>query len=159
MSVVYVVRVDDKEVRMGLRKAARVVQKDANTALARYADREIVPAVKHLAPRVIRDTITTKAFAYGAYLTTSARGKRRAIVGASNFGGVARAPIVPRRRQALRMPDGSIRAKVTTPRRMKGIHFMERGIGKNRDGIVRTLDVHVTRALQRRIIGIETRDR
>lgn len=153
--VVFIVRVDDQEVRAGLKRAARMVQKDVNAELTRYANGFIVPTAKHLAPRIIRDTLIARGTSTGAVMTTTARGKRRAIVGATNFGGMARSPILPKRRKALRMPDGRLVAKVTTPRRIPGIHYMERALAKHRREIVRTLDGALTRTLQRRIVGIE----
>lgn len=149
-----IVRVDDEEVVMGLRRAAAAVQKDANREVAGYAQRHVVPTARTLAPRIIADTITARAAAKGVWITTTARGKRRAIVGVTNFGGTIRTPILPRKRKAIRMPDGRFVSAVRTPRTIQGKHYLEAAVERHQAGLRRELTDALTSALQRRIVGI-----
>lgn len=157
--VKFTVRVDDGEVRKGLRAASRMIQDDVDGVILDFAKLRIVPTARRLAPSVIADTLVAiKTPRLGPALSTTARGKIRRIVGVTNFGGGAdqtvNYPIRPKRRKALRLRDGSFVAQVTGPRRAKGQHYLERSIDEHRDGVRRYSQEALTRIVERRILGV-----
>lgn len=150
-----IVRVEDAEVRAGLRRAASMLQKDVNRDVLDYTNRRVVPTARSLAPKIIADSLTARATAKGVWLTTTARGKRRSIVAITNFGGTIRTPAVPKgRRRALKMPDGRFVSRVTTPRTVRGQHFLERSAERHRVAIEQHLERSVTATISRRVVGI-----
>lgn len=156
-----IVRVDDDEVRAGLRKTARTIQKDADATVGDYTRRSVVPTARSLAPRIIAGTLVARTTEQdGTVLTTTARGVRLRIVGITNFGGPGGKvdyPIRPRRKKALRLRDGRVVAVVTGPRAARPMSYLEKSVEKRRVGLERHTQEALTAVIQRRVVGIEGR--
>ena len=143
-------RVDDKAVRAALRDAVKKSGPEIRDGLRGVADRVAVPKVRRLAPGSLAGTIHGHATTRSAFVQT-----RDPRAGLLNFGGTRRDVLKPTGgRKALRLPWG-FRAKVKTPRRYKGQHFMERGVQASIGDAIPLLEDAVFDAFRR--AGFEVR--
>lgn len=101
--------------------------------------------------------MTTRGTPSGAWLGTTARGKSRAVVAVANFGGTITVPIEPRRRKALAFPGrggGTVfAARVTTPRVIKGLHWMEAAVDRTVRPFAKQVEGDLAAIIQARIDG------
>ncbi len=132
-------------------KDVRRLVRDIEADVARHV---VLPHAKTIAPSVVRASLATGATMRGAWLGTTARGQKRAIVGLLNWGGTVRTPIIPKKRMAVRFPVGSryiFASRIDTPRHYKGQHFMEKAVDRALPEFTRRLERDLTRELQRRL--------
>jgi hypothetical protein len=144
------VRVDDKAVRDGLRASRRNIREDIKRTFDASARRHTLPVARALAPGVISATMTTKGTTSGAWLGTTARGQKRAIVALLNFGGTVSTPILPKRAKALHF-GGRFAASVRTPRHYRGKHFMEAAVRATLTPFSRDVERQLTAIIQARV--------
>lgn len=149
------IRIDDETVVAGLRKQRREIRQDIKELMLAAAKETVLPTTKALAPRIVRRTLTVRATTNGAYLTTTARGMDRRIVGLLNFGGVVRTEILPVKGRALKIGD-RYAARVTAPRKYRGRHFFEKSIDANIGRFSRHVERALTRRLQSRVTYART---
>jgi hypothetical protein len=150
-------RVDDAAVRRGLAEVRRAIPQDVKKTTGAAAERITLPAVKRAAPHLVRATMTTKSTTRGAYVTTKARGKNRAIVALTNWGGTIKAPIKPRRRKALKFGTAGgghtgYAMSVTKPRRIKGTHWIDREVRLTLPRFTAHVERDLTRIIRSRIL-------
>jgi hypothetical protein len=148
------VQVRTAEALRGLRAARREVRGDMVGIIADHGRRRVLPIARRLAPSIISDTIIIRETKTRVRLTTSARGKRRRIVGYSNFGGTISGDILPRRKKALKLRSGAVVGRVTKPRSFAGLHYLEEARDRELPALRRRLRREMPRAVQRRLDGI-----
>lgn len=162
MSLNVKVSVDDVAVRDALRASRRNIRQDIRRAFDDAARRHTLPEARRRAPGFAAATMTTRGTTTGAWLGTTARGKKRAVVAVANFGGTIRTPIVAKRSKALRFhgrgrfgrrgTGGDVFvARVDTPRRIRGLHWMEKAVDRSVRPFARQVEQDITAALQARI--------
>jgi hypothetical protein len=146
--------VKDAGALAALKTAKRDIDRSVKQALVQGAHRGAVPSVRrmiHSRSGRLAGSIVAKATTRNVYLTSSLRGKARAVAGLLNYGGTVRTTIRPRsrrKRRALRVAPGVFRAVVTTPRTYRGQHFLERGVDAVAHRIEADLDREVRDALE-----------
>ena len=114
----------------------------------------MVPIARRLGPSIIADTLVVNQTSTGGVLTTNATAMRRRFVGFFNYRGTVRTPIVPKEAKALRLPDGGFAAKISKPRKVRGMHCPEHAVDERTPDVVRELDRELPRIMQRRLDGI-----
>ncbi len=145
---------------VGELKAFRHDFKIAKIAMQRKAgEREVLPFARTIAPRLLIPSMIVGSNLKGAYLTTNARGWKRARFAYLNFGGHIKTPLRPVRAKALRFNgldefgnrQMMYRAAVNTPRYFKGKRFMERAVNYRvqayADDFARQIDGYLRRRL------------
>lgn len=147
--------IDSDDVREGLRAQRRAIGQDVKRTTGDAARKVTLPVAKQDAPTVIRQTLTARSGTGGAWLTTTARGKRRAIVAVTNWGGTIKTEILPRRRKALKF-GGRYAARVTAPRTVKGTRYMENAVKKTLPRYVDQVERDLERIMRSRIIAAGT---
>jgi hypothetical protein len=129
------VRIDSARVEHDFKAAQREIKRKAAEGIKEAGQREMLPPVKRRAPAVIAHSLTTKATSTRGYVTTLGSRKADRITGLLNFGGTVKAPIKPKKKQALMIgKTGEFRAVVTKPRHYRGKHFIERGLEEGFSG-------------------------
>jgi formamidopyrimidine-DNA glycosylase len=143
-----------RQTQAALREARRELNKVKRDTLADVVARRVVPTANMMAPSPAKGTMVGRATTRGAYLTTTARGQRRRMVGYLNFGGQIRTALRPKRAQALSWegPGGRVYTmRVRTPRRFGGKHWMERAARLHRGSVRIALARELPRAIQAHI--------
>ena len=140
-----------KEVNAALEGIARDIDREVARVIRDSTRRRVVPLAKRLGPSIVSDSLFAAQTAGGAALTTNATGMRRRIVGITNYGGVVASPIVPKRAKALKLKNGGIVARVDTPRRVTGTHYLETAVEREIDGVTRDLAREVPKIMRRRL--------
>lgn len=147
-----------KETQAALRQSRREMRNVGIRTIKDTVVQKVVPTANALAPSPAKGTMKGGANLRGAYLTTNARGQRRAIVALLNFGGTIRTPIFPRRAKALKF-GGRYAASVKGPRTISGKHWMEMACHLHRRSFNSALDRELAAAIQAHINkGIEVPD-
>jgi len=142
------VKIDAARGTAEFREARREINARTKAGLRIAGEREALPVVRVLAPMRtgrLRSSLVVRATTRNAFLTTNLRGKKGRYVGLQEFGGVVRTPIKPKKAKALHF-GGRFAAKVTTPRKYRGHHFMELGIRRAQPRIQKAIVEEVTRA-------------
>lgn len=156
------VQVDDRAVRDALRATRRNIRQDVKRTFDDAARRHTLPAARRLAPGFAAASMTTRGTTNGAWLGTAARGKARAVVAVANFGGTIRTPIIPKRGKALafqgrgrfgrRGTGGTVfAARVDTPRKIRGLHWMEKAVDRTVRPFARQVEADLAAIIQARI--------
>lgn len=153
MSPAIRIEVDDEQVLKALRGARKEMRRKVRDIQELQAKRIVLPKARALSPSFARRTMMIRSNSRGVFLATSARGKKRAIVGVANFGGTIKAPIAPKGAQALQFVDGGFAASVTGPRTIKGLHWMEEAVESTRDRFARASTEAIADWLQRYVRG------
>src|SRR4051812_12359987 len=94
-------RLEDFETKEALKAGRKLLRSKVKEGLKEAGQRAVLPEAKRAAPAIVAQTLTTKASARGAYLTTLGPRKGDDITGLLNFGGWPRGVIRPKRAQAL----------------------------------------------------------
>lgn len=139
----YRTRVDDERVRAQLSQARKEAGRRVKAGLQAGADGAVLPKVLRHAPSVVRPYLTVKATLRGIYITTKGKKVGDKITGLLNFGGTVRSDITPRKRKALVIGPGIIRAAVTDDRTYAGKFFLERSRDEALPGVEDDLLRHV----------------
>jgi hypothetical protein len=147
------VTVEDAAVLAALREARKEIAQDVKRELLEIAQRVVVPAAKQRVPGHWGPRVTARSTTTNAYLTTSLRGMQARAFGLLEHGGTVRTPIRPRRRQALAIAPGIVRAAVTAPRHYVARQWLQKAVESQRQRIEDELAERVTNILQRRIDG------
>lgn len=147
-------RVDTRGAVDGLERIHRSSDRDVARVLTDRARRRVLPVAKRLAPGIVAASLVVREGESSAVLTTSATGMRRRIVGFTNVGGTVSTPIVPRRARALRLANGKIVARVSGPRTVAGMRYLEKAAQQGLGDLGRDVDRDLPRIMQRRLDGI-----
>jgi hypothetical protein len=153
MSPAIQIVVDDEQVVKALRGAARDVEQRTKEIGERAAKRTVLRRARSLSPRFARSSMAIRRSGGRVALTTTARGRERAIVGIANFGGTIRAPIEPKAAKALMLRGGGFTARVSGPRQIKGLHWMERSVEREGRAYLNATRNGVADWLQRYVRG------
>lgn len=144
------------EARARTKRLRKAIGKDVKQIMKHAAERKIVPAAERLAPSPARGTITARATTRSVYVTTTARGKRRRVVGLLEYGGTVRAHIRPRpakRALAFRGRGGQtvFAAVVRGPRTYRAQRFIGRAVDRNRGPVLREIRREIPKAMRRHL--------
>ena len=153
------VTVDDKAVRDGLRATRRNIRQDVKRTFDDAARKHTLPEARRRAPGFAKATMTTRGTTSGAWLGTTARGKKRAIVAVANFGGTIKVPIEPKRAKALKFKGGGFlrgtrdvyTSRVTKPRKIKGLRWMQKSVVRSLRPFSRQVERDLAAIIQARI--------
>ncbi len=145
------ITVDASAVNRGLKETRRDLNKWVKTRLTDAAERHTLPLAKHLAPSIVRDSVTVKADTRSAFLTTTARGDMRAVFALTEFGGTIRTVIRPVNAKALRLSNGRFVAKVVKPRVIKGKGYNQKAAAQTAQRVADTVAQGLSRDIQREL--------
>lgn len=152
MTVAVTVDADVAATVAALKASRKQMNQDFKTALKDAGDMVALPAARSVAPKVIRSSLVAKSTTRVAYVTTLARDdRRRAIFALTEFGGVVKAPIVPKHAKALRYANGRFSAATRGPRRYKGSHRMRKSIQARFPAFERRVARDLEAAVERRL--------
>lgn len=124
--------IDDALTKDALRNARREYRGVVSRVMRETAERTTLPRARAPLGRWAGDLIV-KSSARQAYLT-GRTAKAGRIIGLLDFGGVVRSTITPKGKgkrkghKGLKMPDGKVRANVTTPRVYRGRRYLEAAV-------------------------------
>ena len=125
------VRFDGNGAPEVLAVAKREVKARLKAGMASAAESTILPEARALSPTIVRDALTIKGRVKGPVITTRGPRKFDRIAGLLNWGGTVRSTIAPKDKtghQALSIGGGHYAARVYSPRRYRGKHFIEKGV-------------------------------
>jgi|GEM_PF-3135574 len=139
------------------RIARREINVRAKRAVALAAEHVGLPAIRGLAPHVVKEHFAARALGIRAYVTTTGPIKYDRIAGLLNWGGTVSTPIQPKSKKALTTPWGA-RAVVWRgadghsghPAHYTGKRYIERAIDATGDD----LEVEMTREITHAFDGL-----
>ncbi len=150
-------RIDDEAVLAGLRKQRREINQDVKKVTLDAAKAQVLPLARLRAvPSAAKPTIIAKSTTRGAYLTTTARGTLRRVIGLQEYGGTVATVILPKSAQALTVGPGIIRARVDSPRTYRAKRFLRGSVDARFGAFTRHVERRITELMQSRITFART---
>lgn len=149
-------RASTDEARARTKALRKSIGKDAKKIMRASAQRRIVPRAERRAPSPAKGTIVARGTTTSVYVTTSARGKRRRIVGLLEYGGTVRAWIRPggkKKAIAFRGRGGEqvFVAVVKGPRTYRAQRFMGKAVDQGRNAVLRDIRREMPKVIKRHL--------